>query len=491
MNKWIFLLLSTSHIVFASSPVWTFSPLTATSISVPANGTGTIQYTVTNRSKKTHTLAVNPINGISQDTSSNFCKNPFSLGYNKSCTLKLVVTGSQLSGNISGGPIVCDQASQGLQCYQPTPAKQLAITLAPPVTTAILNISHSPLHLVQNGHPGFITVTNTSSELAATNVTANITGTALQSNVTVDDSNCQNIAPLASCNLIFTPGSNLVASTNFTIQGTNTTTGTAAIIIQAGVVLTSISPTTSTTAGGTGVTLSGTGLSGATLVTIGGTPATSVNVVNSRTITAVTPAHVAGAVNVSVTTPSGTATLNNAYTYATSSIGQPTGGGVIACLNGGLNNLIAATQDNGLTDYGGMYTYIYNANSNTDGAANTTAIVNTLGTPLYDNHYAALICANYQIDSAGNSPCQPGNICYDDWFLPAGNNQSNSGQMWCLYQNRTAIGNFSDVNYWSSTQYDAYYAWYTSFYANTESYGQKTDQSAFFLNVRCVRAFTP
>ena len=82
MNKWIFLLLSTSHIVFASSPVWTFSPLTATSISVPANGTGTIQYTVTNRSKKTHTLAVNPINGISQDTSSNFCKNPFSLGYN-------------------------------------------------------------------------------------------------------------------------------------------------------------------------------------------------------------------------------------------------------------------------------------------------------------------------------------------------------------------------------------------------------------------------
>jgi hypothetical protein len=86
-----------------------------------------------------------------------------------------------------------------------------------------------------------------------------------------------------------------------------------------------------------------------------------------------------------------------------------------------------------------------------------------------------------QIDSEGNSPCRPGNICYDDWFLPAGNNQSNSGQMWCLYQNQGAIGNFSNVNYWNSTQYDTYYAWYTSFYANTESYGQKTVPSAFFV----------
>jgi len=63
----------------------------------------------------------------------------------------------------------------------------------------------------------------------------------------------------------------------------------------------SISPTSGTTAGGTPVTITGTGfLSGAT-VTIGGAAATNVTLSNSSTITATTPAHAAGAVNVVVT----------------------------------------------------------------------------------------------------------------------------------------------------------------------------------------------
>ncbi|QXH44848.1 autotransporter domain-containing protein [Pseudomonas xanthosomatis] len=81
--------------------------------------------------------------------------------------------------------------------------------------------------------------------------------------------------------------------------------------------LTGISPNSGSTAGGTSVTLTGTNLTGATAVTIGGTAATSVSVVNATTITATTPAHAAGAVNVVVTTPSGSATLTNGYTYVT------------------------------------------------------------------------------------------------------------------------------------------------------------------------------
>jgi len=83
--------------------------------------------------------------------------------------------------------------------------------------------------------------------------------------------------------------------------------------------VTSITPNTGTTAGGTAVTITGTGfLTGAT-VTLGGTAATSVNVAGGTSITATTPAHAAGAVSVAVTnTDAQSGSLNNGYTYTTS-----------------------------------------------------------------------------------------------------------------------------------------------------------------------------
>ena len=69
----------------------------------------------------------------------------------------------------------------------------------------------------------------------------------------------------------------------------------------------SISPVVGSSNGGTAVTLSGSNfLTGAT-VSFGGVPATSVVVVSSSTITAVTPANPAGPVNVTVTNPDGQA----------------------------------------------------------------------------------------------------------------------------------------------------------------------------------------
>ena len=80
--------------------------------------------------------------------------------------------------------------------------------------------------------------------------------------------------------------------------------------------VTAISPTSGTTSGGTAVTITGTGfLTGAT-VSLGGTAATGVTVVNATSITANTPAHAAGAVAVMVTNAdSQSATMNSAYTY--------------------------------------------------------------------------------------------------------------------------------------------------------------------------------
>ena len=56
-----------------------------------------------------------------------------------------------------------------------------------------------------------------------------------------------------------------------------------------------ILPTSGTTAGGTSVTITGTGFTGATSVTFGGTAATSFTVVSNTSITATTPAGTAGA----------------------------------------------------------------------------------------------------------------------------------------------------------------------------------------------------
>ncbi|HKP11437.1 MAG TPA: IPT/TIG domain-containing protein, partial [Blastocatellia bacterium] len=78
-----------------------------------------------------------------------------------------------------------------------------------------------------------------------------------------------------------------------------------------------VTPNTGPTAGGTSVTISGSGFTAGATVMIGGAPATNVSVNGSATITAVTPAHAAGAVSVAVTNTNGlSGTLVNGFTYS-------------------------------------------------------------------------------------------------------------------------------------------------------------------------------
>src|SRR5207249_306777 len=80
--------------------------------------------------------------------------------------------------------------------------------------------------------------------------------------------------------------------------------------------LSTIAPTSGTTNGGAGVTLTGTNFASGATITFGGVAATGVTFVNSASLTANTPAHAAGAVDVIVTNPdTQSATLTNGYTY--------------------------------------------------------------------------------------------------------------------------------------------------------------------------------
>lgn len=79
--------------------------------------------------------------------------------------------------------------------------------------------------------------------------------------------------------------------------------------------ITSTSPSGGTTAGGTAVTITGTNLGDTTGVTIG-VAATAVTPISDTQVTCTTGATTAGAKNVVLTTPAGSVTQTNGYTYS-------------------------------------------------------------------------------------------------------------------------------------------------------------------------------
>ena len=112
--------------------------------------------------------------------------------------------------------------------------------------------------------------------------------------------------------------------------------------------ITSLSPTSGPTAGGTSVTIDGTNLSGASSVTFGGAAAT-ITTNTATQITVTTPAGSAGAVNVVVTTVGGSATRTAGYAYVAaptitslSPTSGPTVGGASVTIDG--TNLSGASS---------------------------------------------------------------------------------------------------------------------------------------------------
>jgi hypothetical protein len=99
--------------------------------------------------------------------------------------------------------------------------------------------------------------------------------------------------------------------------GTSANTAADNFVFGSGPVISSLSPTSGPIAGGTVVTITGTGFTGATSVSFGGTTATP-TVVNDTSLTVVTPAHANGDANVTVTTPVGTSAAVT-FSYGTGS----------------------------------------------------------------------------------------------------------------------------------------------------------------------------
>ncbi len=218
-----------------ASPLWTFTPLTATTLAVPVNTTATIQYLITNQSQKSHTLAMLPIAGIQQKTTLGNCANPFTLAYQQSCTLTLEITGNALPADVLGGPKVCQQGNV-LQCYQPSVANSLNITRIT-ASNAMLTSNVATLALATSGNARTILLTNT-SQTPAFDVAYSVSP-ALPAGSIISPATCGTIAPSDTCTLTITPGATPSAMPGDTaptpialsIAGSNTNTLTPTLNI--------------------------------------------------------------------------------------------------------------------------------------------------------------------------------------------------------------------------------------------------------------------
>jgi hypothetical protein len=85
--------------------------------------------------------------------------------------------------------------------------------------------------------------------------------------------------------------------------------------LQAKPAIIGVAPASGEIAGGVSVTITGTNLAETSSVTFGGTRASAFAVNSATSITAITPAHAAGAVDVAASAPQGTATVKSAFIY--------------------------------------------------------------------------------------------------------------------------------------------------------------------------------
>jgi streptogramin lyase len=198
-----------------------------------------------------------------------------------------------------------------------TPAVQVtgtvAVSLATLAGVAVLPgaFTYQPVPAVSGVAPGAgpltggtaITITGTGFVAGAT---VAVGGTAATSVVVVNATTITAITPPravagAVSVSVSTPGGTGSRSSAFTYQVAPT--------------ITQVSPNAGPLAGGTPITVTGTGFTTGASLRIGGAVATSVLVVNPTTLTAVTPSGVAGAATASVTTAGGTGSLPNAFNY--------------------------------------------------------------------------------------------------------------------------------------------------------------------------------
>jgi hypothetical protein len=223
----------------SSQPIFTIIPTSSPIISLPINGVATLDYTVTNQTKITRTLTMVPTQGITQvTTDAGTCAQPFTLGPNQSCTLRLSISGSQINDQTIGGPRICKTQADNLTadpflCAQPSKTDILNISRAL-IERPELTVTPASILFNLPSQTKSFSVTNHSTTVTAVNIRGITTGTVLEGNITQDASDCTQVLPGGTCTLSFTTAATEQVSLQqtFPIKGINTKITPATITIQ-------------------------------------------------------------------------------------------------------------------------------------------------------------------------------------------------------------------------------------------------------------------
>jgi len=160
----------------------------------------------------------------------------------------------------------------------------------------------TPVDTCYNAEPGCFSGTPSCPAPTTINGVTSVTGTIM--------SYCHLLAN-CSQSLVFHPRTVTLVNTDIA-----NAVGICILPLNTAPAVTAINPKGGATAGGTPVTITGANFQANAAVSLGGVAASSVQVVNGSTITAVTGAHAGGLASLTVTNPgNGAGTLSNAYFY--------------------------------------------------------------------------------------------------------------------------------------------------------------------------------
>jgi|GEM_PF-1054709 len=180
-----------------------------------------------------------------------------------------------------------------------------------------------------------------------TNITLTGSGFIGATNVRFGTASATNLTVNSDANITVTSPAHTAGATDVTVTtagGTSISSAGSSFWYSPVPAITRVSPVSGPVAGDTTVILTGTGFTGATGVQFDTASGTSLTVNSDTQITVTSPAHIAGMINITVTTPGGTSTIipGNGYYYAPvpSVTGIAPGGGLTA---GGTNVTITGT----------------------------------------------------------------------------------------------------------------------------------------------------
>ena len=477
----LFCLLPTTY---AAYPLWTFTPNPSypPNLSINATQTAIVFYTVQNQSHKAKSLIIESTPGIVQSLP---CKLSPIGQPGSSCALVLAVTGNALpKEGIHTGPILCEANSNGTpnanQCYRPSAADNLNITLTPSPVGVTISVNPLILPMAESAI-GTVTVTNsTNSSTTANNVVATIPS---GSGISVQSTTCgTSLAIGASCTITFATTTQ-VGPTTIPVSGTNTNTANVyvavtdqpVISITGPVQQSRIIPTNGISSLNLQVTNDSNSLFYANNITVIDKTSCPNLMIDASNCISLAPGATC-ALALSTTTPYAPCTItvsgSNTGNSPTTLIAFSNLGGLVFQTNGANGKVVIDAASEFTSEWTSPSTTgIPGAFSDDDGVRNTDAIV------------VNSACTN----QTGNCAAYRCRAISADWYLPAKNELQAVIFALCPGSSYPcAFGSLISRFYWSSTQW----------FADTNAYAVDVPDGNFGPSgksssqpVRCIRDF--